>query len=88
MVLFNLPAHRQEALKAHPWFYMRKFLYVFAWEPDFDVSTGKYLKLPVWVEIPYRSLILEPYRMHLAQALGPVLLYLQGEEHRSFPHNI
>jgi hypothetical protein len=81
MVLFASPEHRQAALNSHPWFYQRKFMYVFAWDPNFDVSTGKYSKLPVWVEIPYRSLILEPYRMQLAKALGPVLLYLQGEEH-------
>jgi hypothetical protein len=87
MILFDAPEHRQAALNAHPWFYQRKFMYVFAWDPDFDVSTGKYSKLPVWVEIPYRSLILEPYRMQLAKALGPVLLYLQGEEHSTFPHD-
>jgi hypothetical protein len=87
MVLFASPEHRQAALNSHPWFYQRKFMYVFAWDPDFDVSTGKYSKLPVWVEIPYRSLILEPYRMQLAKALGPVLLYLQGKEHSTFPHD-
>jgi hypothetical protein len=80
MVPFDTPEHRQEAIRADPLFYMRKFMYVFAWKPDFDVSTGKYSKLPVWVEIPYRSLILEPYRMKLATALGPVLPYLQGAQ--------
>jgi hypothetical protein len=87
MVLFDSSKHRQAAISVHPWFYQRKFLYVFEWEPDFDVSTGQYSKLPVWVEIPYRSLILEPYRMRLATALGQVLLYLQGREHSSYPHD-
>jgi hypothetical protein len=42
MILFHDPAHRQAALQSHLWYYMRKFMYVFAWESDFDVSTGKY----------------------------------------------
>jgi hypothetical protein len=40
MILFDEREHIQAANKAHPWLYMHEFMYVFAWELDFDVSTG------------------------------------------------
>jgi hypothetical protein len=51
MVLFDAPEHRQAALNAHPWFYQWKFMYVFEWERDFDVNTGKHLCNPKGVHV-------------------------------------
>ncbi|CAM6105403.1 unnamed protein product [Calypogeia fissa] len=87
LIMFDNPLHRQQALSYHPWKYNNKFVYFFAYEPEFNVSTGQYTKLPVWVEITYRDLNLEPMRMKIAEALGPVLLYLQEDDHSVFPHD-
>ena len=45
-------------------------MYVFARDPDFDVSTGKYSKLPVWIEIPYRSLTFGTLQDEAGQGTG------------------
>ncbi|CAM6123777.1 unnamed protein product [Calypogeia fissa] len=51
-IMFEDPLHCQQALSYHPWKY-NKFVYFFAYEPEFNVNTGHYTKLPVWVEITY-----------------------------------
>lgn len=50
---------RDVALDSAPWFYGRKYMYTFPWIPDFDVTRGHFNMLPVWIEIPFRSLVLE-----------------------------
>ncbi|CAM6104281.1 unnamed protein product [Calypogeia fissa] len=87
LILFDQPLHQQQALTMHPWKYNNRFVYFFKWEPEFNVSTGQYTKLPVWVEITYRDLNLEPMRIKIAEALGTVLMYSQEDEHSSFPHD-
>ncbi|CAM6088051.1 unnamed protein product [Calypogeia fissa] len=87
LILFENPLDRQQALTFHPWKYNNRFVYFLAWEPEFNVSTGQYTKLPVWVEITYRDLNLEPMRIQIAEALGTVLMYLQEDEHSIYPHD-
>ncbi|CAM6091060.1 unnamed protein product [Calypogeia fissa] len=87
LILFENPLDRQQALTFHPWKYNNRFFYFFAWEPEFNVSTGQYTKLPVWVEITYRDLNLEPMQIQIAEALGTVLMYLQEDEHSVYPHD-
>lgn len=76
---FDEAADRDAALSYAPWFFGRKYFYTFPWIPDFDVTTGHYNMLPVWIEIPFRSLILESARYKLASSLGQVLLYIWGK---------
>lgn len=43
--------------------------------------------LPIWVEIPFRSLALEGAKYKLARSLGEILLYIRGEERSSYPND-
>ncbi|CAM6087485.1 unnamed protein product [Calypogeia fissa] len=53
----------------------------------FDVRLETYTQLPVWIEIPFRSLLLENCRQQVAGALGKVLYYVQGDDFNTFPHD-
>ncbi|CAM6094025.1 unnamed protein product [Calypogeia fissa] len=70
MVNFENPAHRDEAIILAPWFMEHRFVYTFKWEAHFDVRLETYTQLPVWIEIPFRSLLLENCRQQVAGALG------------------
>lgn len=61
-------------------------MYTFKWDPNFDLSLGGYLPLPVWVEIPFRALSLEFDWIDLAKSLREVLVYLDGDCHISYPN--
>ncbi|CAM6084773.1 unnamed protein product [Calypogeia fissa] len=87
MVYFEEFIHREEALTLAPWFMENRFVYTFRWEPHFDVRLETYTLLPVWIEIPFRSIILEKCRKLVAGALGKILYYVQGDEISSFPHD-
>lgn len=50
---------RDATLEYAPWFYGCKFMYTFPWVTDFDITTCHYNMLLVWIEIPFRSLVLE-----------------------------
>lgn len=76
LVEFEEAYDKDVALKYAPWFYGRKYLYPFPWEPNFDVTTGNYHMLPIWARIPIHSLMLEGEKYKLAQSLGEVLLYI------------
>lgn len=71
---------RDSTLSYTPWFFRRKYIYTFPWISDFDVTIGHYNMLSVWIEIPFRSLILESTRYKLSRILGKVLFYIKGEE--------
>lgn len=59
-----------------------------AWKHGFDVTSGNYAHLPVWVAIPFYVLVVEKDRLPIINAsLGEVLLYLKGENHSSYPHD-
>lgn len=62
-------------------------MYTFAWDPAFDLSTGGYSPLTVWVELPYRIMSLEAGKILLAELLGKVLVYLNGDRHSSYPND-
>lgn len=87
MVIFKKLEHRTLALAAKPWYIDQKYMYTFAWEPNFDVSLGAYSPMLVWVEIPYKVLILENKRIEIAESLEEVLVYLNGDNHSSFPND-
>lgn len=80
-------ANMDATLDFAPWFYGRKFLYTIPWVPNFDVSTGNYYMLPVWVEFPFRSIVLESTKFKMAHSRGEILLYVRGEEHSTYPNN-
>lgn len=67
---FEESKDKETALASIPWFYGRKYLYTFPWVPDFNVTTGHYNLLPVWIEITYRSLILEKGKIQNGQQFG------------------
>ncbi|CAM6093891.1 unnamed protein product [Calypogeia fissa] len=87
LVTFANPLHREEALLLAPWFMVHRFVYTFKWEAHFDVRLETYTTLPVWIEIPFCSLLLENCRQQVAGALGKVLYYVQGDEYSSYPHD-
>lgn len=87
MITFENPEHRDATLALAPLFMDRKFVFTFPWDPAFDVRTESYTKLPVWIEIPFRALLLERCRMMIAESFGQVLFYIQGDECRSYPHD-
>lgn len=45
-------------------------MFTAAWEPGFDVTTGNYSKLPIWLDIPFRVLVLEENRVPIIEYLG------------------
>lgn len=57
-------------------FVERNYMYTFSWDQTFDLSTGGYFPLPIWVELPSRVLSLEVGKIILAKSLGKVLVYL------------
>lgn len=65
----------------------QKIMYTFPWVPEFDVTTGNYFFLSVWVEFPFRSVALESARFKLARCLGEVLLFIRGNECSIFPND-
>lgn len=87
LVLFDNPTHRDRALLTAPWFMDRSFVYTFPWELGFDVRVESFTMLPVWIEIPYRSLILEGCKHRLVASLGQVLYFVKGNERSKYPHN-
>lgn len=87
LIEFDEADDRDEALDLAPWFFGRKFLYTFPWEPNFDVTTGNYHMLPLWVEFPFRSVALEGAKYKLANSLGEVLLYVRGNKQSSYPND-
>ncbi|CAM6111226.1 unnamed protein product [Calypogeia fissa] len=87
MIYFEEFIHREEALTLAPWFMEHRFVYTFRWEPHFDVRLETYTLLPVWIEIPFRAIILEKCRKLVAGALGKILYYVQEDEISSYPHD-
>lgn len=47
LVEFKEAKDRDISLSYATWFYGRKYLDTFPWEPNFDVTTGNYHMLPV-----------------------------------------
>lgn len=84
LIEFDEAEEWDEALAYTPWFFERKFLYTFPWEPNFDVTTRIYHMLLVWVEFPFCSMALEDAKHKLANSLGEVLLYVRGNERISY----
>lgn len=87
MITFEKAEHRDATLALAPLFMDRKFVYTFPWDPAFDVRTESYTKLPVWIEIPFRALLLEKCRMMIAESFGHVLFYIQGDALSAYPHD-
>lgn len=46
-------------LETKLWYFEKRYMYIVPWEPSFDVTTGNYSKLPVWVDIPFKVLVVE-----------------------------
>lgn len=70
LIEFDEVVDRDKDLVFAPWFFGRKFMYTFPWKANFDVTTGDYHMLPVWVEFPSALLLLrEPSSsLHVASA--------------------
>lgn len=77
---------RDTSQDSAPWFYGRRYFYTFPWIPNFDITTSHFNMLHVWIEIPYRSLLLENARFKLAKSLGEVL-YIRGNERNSYSND-
>lgn len=86
MVSFLHTESRKKALLCAPWYYQRRFVYTKVWDPNFDV-TAEQREIPVWIEIPFRSLVLEKYRKGMVEELGDILVYLKGETLSEYPHD-
>lgn len=87
LIIFREVVHRTLALVAKPWFVDRNYMYTFAWDPTFDLNTGGYSPLHVWVKLPYMVLSLEAGKSFLAESLGEVLVYLNRDMHNSYPND-
>jgi hypothetical protein len=80
LIVFEETHHRDAAHDHAPWFMDGRFVYTFEWTPDFDVRTKSYTQLPVWIELPFRTLILEKSRHLIAESLGEILYYIQEDK--------
>lgn len=65
----------------------RQFVFTIAWGPEFNVHKDFRTKIPTWIELPYRFLLLETSCQKLALALGLILHFIQGEEFNSYPRD-
>lgn len=65
----------------------RRFVFTAAWNPEFNVHKDFRTKIPTWIDLPCRYLVLETSRQKLAMALGPILHFIQGDECSSYPHD-
>lgn len=74
-------------LETKPWYFKKRFMYTTHWEPGFDITTGNYSKLLVWVDNPFHVLVVKANRYPIIKSLGPDLLYMQGDHHSSYPHD-
>lgn len=70
-----------------PWHMNNKFVYTCRWTPKLDVKAESFKNLPVWVEFPFRLQILEADKIAIAETLGDVLHFIQGEEKSTHPHD-
>jgi hypothetical protein len=59
LIVFEEAHHRDAARDCAPWFMDGWFVYTFEWTPEFDLRSESYTQLPVWIELPFRTLILE-----------------------------
>jgi hypothetical protein len=87
LIVFEESHHRDAARDYAPWFMDGCFVYTFEWTSEFDVRIERYTQLPVWIELPFRTLILEKIRQLIAESLGEILYYIQGDELSSYPHD-
>jgi hypothetical protein len=69
LIVFEEAHHRDAAHDCNPWFMDGRFVYTFEWTPEFDVRTESYMQLPVWIELPFCTLILERSRQLIAESL-------------------
>lgn len=72
LIEFTKAKDKDATLDYAPWFYGRKYMYTLPWTPDFDVTIGHYNMLPVQIEIPFRSLVLERARYKLVSSRGGI----------------
>lgn len=86
MVVFLHAESRKKAVLCAPWYFQRRFVYTKVWDPTFDV-TAEQREIPVWIEVPFRSLILEKYRRGMIEGIGDILVYLKGETLSEYPHD-
>lgn len=63
-----------------------RFIFMATWNPAFNVHKDFRTKIPTWIELPYRSLLLEENWQQLTRALEPILHFIQGDEY-TFPHD-
>lgn len=87
LICFTDPTHRKEALVATPWFMFRQYVYTMAWDPSFDVQRDLQTRAPIWIELPYRALILEHSQKSIVATLEPILHFAHSEDDSSYPHD-
>lgn len=75
-----------EALAAAPWFMYHRYIFTMAWNPAFDMNQDLQSKALVWIELPYRVLILKCSRRSIVAVVGPILHFSQGKDYNSYPH--
>jgi hypothetical protein len=87
LVKFLRPSDRQAALSTGPWYMNRRPMHSFPWTPSFNIDTQFINEIPIWIELPFRDLILEPSRRRLIAELGPLLHYEHGRIHSEYPND-
>jgi hypothetical protein len=63
----------------------KRFTYFFPRHTTFNIKTEFVHQAPVWIELPYRDVILEPHRKSLIGKLGTVLHYANGDQNSKYP---
>lgn len=65
----------------------RRFVFLAPWNLELDVENDFEDTMPIWVELPFFSPILEKYCKPMIHKLGPLLHFAQGDKASCFPHN-
>lgn len=87
LISFDSTANRDAALSHAPWFMYKRFVFIAEWKPEFDIRKDFDKFIPIWMEIPYRALVLKDNRRDLMLRMGPLLHFAQGEDVTSYPHD-
>jgi hypothetical protein len=87
MVEFLKRSDRTKALQEAPWFMGRRFTYCFPWHLEFNINIEFISEFPVWIELPFRDIILEPSCRDLISTIGRILHYTHGDIMSEYPND-
>lgn len=75
LIVFELVVHKDEVLKSTSWFiyHSKMCVHLLMESQSWCPQTFSQIKVPIWIDLSYHSLILERSRRKIISTLGPIL---------------